>query len=541
MSATKLFADGSLILFLLNISFDAMAQSIYPEDGWWLNPEEPGRGYLMERQDDTIFVATFHYTAAGDPEWQIIVGEYVPETQPGPVIGTLAGRVSTVRDGQCVGCAYTAPVESISVQDPAFITFHSNQSATLEWTSETVELSRFLWAWNDGLEKLRGDWILVTVPAGGTPAAKLATISGAANGDLIADSEGAALGSIELDEGELVLSMNGIDGALPVLVPESKRFYAGFPGIGSDAVMGLRIDDLPMHIPDDVTSVIDIKDVIFTNTSPDCADYVNRYTAAVLDEQRNRSFTENVVITADEDSCTLSSNSIPNHDFNDASAAFATPVSEIARDFNLPRHPRRESNPGALTQTSYDAVMLNGVVLDLLSAGCYRPNDGRADQNGNVPIGCNADSDWLLDPIGYVDHFGTDAHHAHTQPDGTYHYHGDPRSMFDNADASGVSPVIGFAADGFPIHGSYFYDVDNHTIRKAVSGWQLRTGTRDAVSGPGGPYNGWYVDDYEFTGSGDLDECNGMTVNGQYGYYVTETYPWVLGCLSGSPDDSFRK
>ena len=58
---------------------------------------------------------------------------------------------------------------------------------------------------------------------------------------------------------------------------------------------------------------------------------------------------------------------------------------------------------------------------------------------------------------------------------------------------------------------------------------------------PGGNYDGTYVDDWEFTNAGDLDACNGMTVNGQYGYYVTESYPWVMGCISGTPDNSFNK
>ena len=50
-----------------------------------------------------------------------------------------------------------------------------------------------------------------------------------------------------------------------------------------------------------------------------------------------------------------------------------------------------------------------------------------------------------------------------------------------------------------------------------------------------------YVQDWEWTDAGDLDACNGMTVDGQYGYYVTEAYPWILGCFSGEPHESFDK
>lgn len=103
--------------------------------------------------------------------------------------------------------------------------------------------------------------------------------------------------------------------------------------------------------------------------------------------------------------------------------------------------------------------------------------------------------------------------------------------------------MIGFAADGFPIFGPFIDD--GGTVRRVVSGWTLRTGERQSQDGegafPGGTYDGTYVDDYEFTGAGDLDACNGMTRDGVYGYYVTDTYPWVLGCFAGTPDDSFRK
>ena len=44
-----------------------------------------------------------------------------------------------------------------------------------------------------------------------------------------------------------------------------------------------------------------------------------------------------------------------------------------------------------------------------------------------------------------------------------------------------------------------------------------------------------------WTDAGDLDECNGMTVDGAYGYYVTDQYPWVMACFQGTPDPSFRK
>lgn len=181
--------------------------------------------------------------------------------------------------------------------------------------------------------------------------------------------------------------------------------------------------------------------------------------------------------------------------------------------------------------------MLNGVPLDILSAGCFK--DGE-----NVPFGCTTADDWLSDPLGTEGAFGADSHNAHTQPTGVYHYHGTPNAMFDETDDSAASPVIGFAADGFPIYGTFFVDSTTGNVRKATSSYALKSGSRGEASNdnPGGDYDGEYVDDYEYvSGTGDLDECNGMTVGDQYGYYVTESYPWVIACFSGDPDDSFSK
>jgi len=44
-----------------------------------------------------------------------------------------------------------------------------------------------------------------------------------------------------------------------------------------------------------------------------------------------------------------------------------------------------------------------------------------------------------------------------------------------------------------------------------------------------------------FINDGDLDACNGMMRGGIYGYYVTDSYPWMLACFQGSPDSSFNK
>lgn len=316
------------------------------------------------------------------------------------------------------------------------------------------------------------------------------------------------------------------------------RLFLCFGILASDVT---QAEEHKHHASGNHLHAIDITDKILSNRSGSCADYANGYVSAVTDIQNKKSFSGKLDIKFNQSSCTINSNNIPNHNFNDESARFVTPATEIAQEFVIPIQPKLADSPTALGQRSYQAVMLNGVVVDILSAGCYRPDGRRTDKYGNVKIGCRSTDKWVTDPLGPGAGFGTDKHNAHVQPGGMYHYHGNPMALFDETPTDNGSPVIGFAADGFPIFGSFFKDPQGK-VRKAQSGYTLKEGQRPkSETDPGGKYDGMYIDDYEFTASGDLDQCNGMTVNGQYGYYVTDSYPWILACLSGEPDPSFNK
>jgi hypothetical protein len=284
----------------------------------------------------------------------------------------------------------------------------------------------------------------------------------------------------------------------------------------------------------------DITDAVFDRTSAACPDYAGTYTSAVRDVGTDRSFAGLLTIAVSGSDCAFSSNSIPNHDFNDGPTAFVNIAAEVSESFNVPGNPMAAATSTPLALEYDNAIMLNGAKLDLLAAACYGVGN---EPLGQEKIGCNdSATPWRYDPMFAGNNFGTDTHNAHTQPDGAYHYHGSPLAMFDTTGAA-ASPVIGFAADGFPIFGTTIDD--GGTVRKVVSGYALKAGARTTMAGEGalppGDYDGAFRDDYEFTGAGDLDECNGMMRDGSYGYYVTDAYPWVLGCFSATPDESFRK
>ncbi|NOI28308.1 YHYH protein [Vibrio coralliilyticus] len=290
----------------------------------------------------------------------------------------------------------------------------------------------------------------------------------------------------------------------------------------------------------------DITNTFFTNLSGDCQQYLGNFFSSVNDIQRSLLFTGQVDISSSGTKCIVQSNAIPNHDFNDATASFATNVSEQSIGYEFTASPSAASSVTELSLGTSEAILLNGVKVDLLAAACYGVGDERT--------GCGQDqinNPWRYDPMSSLNGFGTDIHNAHVQPTGEYHYHGNPVAMFIQDCAGGeASPVIGFAADGFPVYGSCFTDSSTGQVRKAVSSYQLKSGARvdeGSYTAPvvGGNvassnYDGQFRGDWEYTlALGDLDECNGMTVDGQYGYYVTDTFPWVLNCFKGTTDSSF--
>ena len=279
---------------------------------------------------------------------------------------------------------------------------------------------------------------------------------------------------------------------------------------------------------------IDITNQIFVKRSANCQDYAERYQSSVMDVNNSTLFNGSLTISVNNNKCVFQTNAIPNHDFNDGLQSFANDVSAQNASVEVTTSPTFASTTTPLSLSVDNALLLNGVKVDLLAAGCFGIGNGK--------VGCNDDNQpWRFDPMFAANGFNIDSHNAHAQPNGEYHYHGTPNAFYHAENNGSESPVVGFAADGFPIFGPYFND--NGTIRKAEPSYHVRAGNRPSGDGnPGGIYDGSYRDDYEYIeGSGDLDECNGMTINGVYGYYITDHYPYVLACFKGTPDPSFNK
>ncbi len=291
------------------------------------------------------------------------------------------------------------------------------------------------------------------------------------------------------------------------------------------------------------SNATDISNALFNYLDPNCANYVGQYNSVAQDQSNLASYSGSLKITATDSSCTFETNAIPNHNFNNATGGgFVNAIATQSLSYTIDRNPSTATATTDLTLNIDNAIFLNGIKLDLLAAACY---DVGSEPVGSERTGCNqAATPWRYDPL-HTGNFGTDSHNAHTQPDGTYHYHGNPNALF-NADLP-PAIVVGFAADGFPIYGGKILVGDAAVT--VTSSWRLKSGARVATGteirgqrAPGGNYDGTYLDDYEYReGAGMLDRCNGMVYQGTYGYFITNSYPWVLGCFSGTPNTSFNK
>lgn len=131
---------------------------------------------------------------------------------------------------------------------------------------------------------------------------------------------------------------------------------------------------------------------------------------------------------------------------------------------------------------------------------------------------------------------------GHPAPGGEYHHHVNPQCLYNPADSSVHSPIIGYAFDGFPVYGAWGYTNANGTgpLKRMTPSYQVRNMTDrttlpngTTAPSPGPAINtqyplGAFIQDYEYlAASGDLDEHNGrfcVTPEyplGTYAYFVT--------------------
>lgn len=528
---------------------------------------------------------TFMPDIVGDYELSLIVNDGEFDSSPDLIVVTIENSSSNTTPVANAGSDITIPLEQsvtlsgsnssdVDGDELSFLWTLTNKpndsalnltnvnSVNITFTPDIIGTYQLSLVVNDGEQDSDADNVTVTVLSNTSNSAPIANAGNDTSIDLqqsvtlsgnnSSDPEGDALTfmwTIQSKPNDSLLVIENPTLSQITLTPDTHGEFE----------MSLIVNDGTLSSPSDTVRVtvqnqnIDITNQIFKNLSGNCSNYVGSYLSNVTDIKRAADFSGDIVITDDATKCYITANAIPNHNFNDQSASFATNVSEQNHQFSIPKQPTIAVLAQALNIGTTEAILLNGVTLDLLAAACYGIGN---EPLGREKIGCGGDQQdnpWRYDPMSPINSFGTDANNAHTQPNGKYHYHGNPLAMFTQSCSDEPSAVIGFAADGYPIYGSCFKDPLTNQVRKATSSYVLKNngGTRQDESGYQTPvagvgeiassnYDGQFRGDYEYVlGQGDLDECNGMTIDGQYGYYVIDAFPWVINCFKGDVDSSF--
>ncbi len=202
-----------------------------------------------------------------------------------------------------------------------------------------------------------------------------------------------------------------------------------------------------------------------------------------------------VSATCDGTDVVVNSNGIPDYTYIETSPG---QPNEQDLEFRFPSEPTMADETTDVPLLGSIAVATNGVPI-------YGPTEGTG---GDV-----------LSLEGALSECG-----SHNGPTG-FHLHlfgtSDTTDCMFTPDEVASSPqLLGYALDGYPIYtGNGIYE----------SSWELTDESLFAS-------DTWSAHSY-VAGSGDLDECNGTTdADGNYAYYTTESFPYVLGCYSGVVD-----
>jgi len=218
----------------------------------------------------------------------------------------------------------------------------------------------------------------------------------------------------------------------------------------------------------------------------------------------------------------IQTNALPNH----STGEFPNPgnpntISAQEVSYSLPLNP---TFSGESKWAREPGVALNGVKFEPETAERFV---------------CETGEVYRIEAFQELVDLGLDFNHAHVQPTGAYHYHGVPVELVKALDTGEDLIHVGFAKDGFPI----YYSKSGQYRPSFQLSDDLRTGDACSYKNPKQSMDkelnhtnpdGTFVSDWEYVaGLGELDECNGIELDGQYTYFVTDDYPYMSRCLKG--------
>ncbi len=230
----------------------------------------------------------------------------------------------------------------------------------------------------------------------------------------------------------------------------------------------------------------------------------------------------NVVVDSDAKTRTIVSNALPNHEVG----TFPNPgnPNTISAQDKSWTYPTAPNFLGTASFAREPGVAINGLKFE----------PGTAER-----ATCEGGETHNIEAIQDVVDLGLDFNNAHVQPTGEYHYHGVSDLLVDLYDLEQDLVHVAFAADGHLIYysksGAYQSSYRLGQGDREGTNCSYTNGGSGAMTDFGAVKDGSLTSDWDYDASyGQLDECNGITVDGQYIYLITNDYPYIPRCLMGA-------
>lgn len=143
----------ALILWI-TLTLATAAHAVLPDGGWYWNPNEGGRGFNIEIQNNVLFMSAFVYDAAGKPIWLVSGGTMATAT-------TYLGEVYQTSGGQCMGCPYQPAAKTLYGTGSVSFTGPTTATITINGNAMSVQRQAFGLDFSSTATSLLGEWAFV--------------------------------------------------------------------------------------------------------------------------------------------------------------------------------------------------------------------------------------------------------------------------------------------------------------------------------------------------------------------------------------------
>lgn len=147
VSLTNVLSDIDSAAGGNTIAFDGLgipdtACKIALQAGYWWNPAEPGRGYFIEQQSNTVYFGSFMYATTGRATWYQAMAPLTDTTAATGPICTFNATLNSYSNGQTLSGAFKPAVGPTSA-GPVTINFFDSSHANLQTPGSSINIQRF--------------------------------------------------------------------------------------------------------------------------------------------------------------------------------------------------------------------------------------------------------------------------------------------------------------------------------------------------------------------------------------------------------------